>query len=217
MLGTVLLSLALYADMFPSLDLDFSGLSSLSKMGQQINGMVEMEKKLDDLPVRFKDANVSKHKSDTKSLRPYLNQGTKALEKRYPWLYGVMENLLMNKENLEAYAADSAYFRKLGDLNGDGIDEIYLHSQSRCGASICNYRVYQIDVKHKMLREILDAYSGDPKSVLKERYNGWNVLRLQKGWGAADCRVNIYRYDRITDFYQITESYEKVSGNEKID
>lgn len=88
-------------------------------------------------------------------LRPYLNQGTKVLEKKYPWLYEKMDDILMNKENAEAYASESGYFKLLADLNGDGIDEVYLQSSGRCGASICNYRVYEIDVKISNLERYL--------------------------------------------------------------
>ena len=134
--------------------------------------------------------------------RPYLNQGTKALETKYPWLYEKMDDILMNKENVEAYASDSAYFKLLGDLNGDGIDEVYLHSSGRCGASICNYRVYEIDVKNKKLREIFDAYNNfETTQIGSTLSTGWKSIFLEQCWGATNCHGNTFVYDTQKKYY----------------
>jgi len=60
-----------------------------------------------------------------------------------------MDDILINKENIEAYVSESAYLKYLGDLNDDGIDEIYLVNYRRCGSGGCNYEIYQINVLEK--------------------------------------------------------------------
>jgi hypothetical protein len=209
--GSLLLSASLYSD-FISIDFDMKGLGSLSKMSDNLNEMVEMQKKLEHLPIILIEQNTSKEKK--RYLGTYLNEGTKVLEEKYPWLYDVMYyEYLMNEENVEAYAAGSAYFKRLGDLNNDGIDEIYLHSQARCGASICSYRVFQIDVVHKRLKEIFDAYSAYGSEVMsKQTYDGWRSIHTKECWGAAQCKDYDYRYDHKKGFYILFESDEEGSN-----
>ena len=150
MLSFFFLVVALRAE-FASFDLNLSGLSSLSGMGKKLNRLSDINfSGLSNL--NFSIFKYHKEDNESTTLRPYLNQGTKALEKLYPWLYDKMDGLLMNKENIDAHVLESAYFKISDDLNDDGISEIYLHSQTRCGASICNYRVYQIDVTEKRLK-----------------------------------------------------------------
>ena len=189
---TVLLPLMVSADLFPSLDLDFSGLSSLSKMGEQLDRLVETEKKLDKLPIVLGEANRSEENdTDEVPLRPYLNKGTKGLETKYPWLYEKMEDLLMNEENLKAYVADSAYFQYLDDLNGDGIAEIFLYNSYRCGSGGCNFKVYQIDVEHQRLKELFNAYDNYERSdanILSTQHHGWKDIKLKKCYGALGCK-----------------------------
>jgi len=140
--------------------------------------------------------------ADESLVRPYLNQGTKTLEKKYPWLYEKMEDILMNKKNIEAYLLESAYFKRLGDLNGDGIDELYLHSNSRCGASICNYRVYEIDVKNRTLREIFDAYNDSETTKIGNKLSsGWRTISIKQCWGASDCHDYTFLYDADKKHY----------------
>ena len=191
---------------FASFDLNLSGLSSLSDTGKKLN-------RLSDLNLSgLSSMNLSifkRHKQENNkstSLRPYLNQGTKALEKQYPWLYEKMEELLLNQENAEAYAADSAYFKILDDLNGDGIAEVYLHSQARCGASICNYRVYRIDEKEKKLKEIFDSYNdAKPTVIEKADPSGWKSISLMQCWGATGCHCYRFGYDTKSHYYEQRE------------
>lgn len=200
------------------IDLDLSGLSSLSKSNKKLTKMVDMQKKLSSLPIVIFDHNRSateenniSNKEQPTVVRSYLNQGTKHLEKKYPWLYDKMVDILMNKENIEAYTSDSAYFKLLGDLNGDDIDEVYLSSSARCGSSICNYRVYQIDHKYKKLREIFSEYNDfDKKPISDGKHNGWKVIRLQKCWGTPQCIDYVYRYDTNTSSYSIINSSKEV-------
>ena len=195
---------ALHAE-FASFDLNLSGLSSLSGMGKKLN-------RLSDLNLSgISNLNLTIFKQHTEeddesTLRPYLNQGTKALEKQYPWLYEKMEELLLNQENAEAYAADSAYFKILDDLNGDGIAEVYLHSQARCGASICNYRVYRIDEKEKKLKEIFDSYNdAKPTTIEKADPSGWKSISLMQCWGAASCHCYRFGYDSKSRYYEMID------------
>ncbi len=46
------------------IDLDFSGLSTLSKSNKKLTKMVEMQKKLDDLPIVISDHNKSETKEN---------------------------------------------------------------------------------------------------------------------------------------------------------
>jgi len=138
---------------------------------------------------------------------PYLNVGTKELETKYPWLYDEMEEILLNQENSEAYALESAYFKRLDDLNSDGIDEIYLHSQARCGASICNYRVYQLDIKNKKLREIMDAYSDDNSTKIgKKLSTGWKSISVVQCFGAENCSNMTFVYDLQKEQYFLEQN-----------
>ena len=189
---------------FASVDLNLSGLSSLSDMGKKLNKLSDLN--LSGLSTLNFTIFKQHTEEDESSLRPYLNQGTKALEKQYPWLYEKMEELLLNQENAEAYAADSAYFKTVGDLNGDGIAEVYLHSQARCGTSICNYRVYQIDVKNKKLREIFDSYNdAEPTTIGKKDTDGWKSISLMQCWGASGCHCYRFGYDAKSKYYVLTE------------
>jgi len=194
----LLLPLVVTANPFPSLNLDFSTLSSLSKMGKQLDDLVETEKKLDNLPIRLTDDNQTKQKKDeVASLYPYLNKGTKKLEQKYPWLYEKMQDLLLNKENIEAYAANSAYFQILEDLNGDGISELFLYNSYRCGSGGCNFKIYQIDIKNKKLKEIFDLYDnydGKSKNILSTSHDGWKDIKLKKCYGSIGCKEIIFQY-----------------------
>lgn len=178
---------------FATFDLNLSGLSSLSEMGKKLN--------------KLSDLNFSTLEEDNESsIRPYLNESTKALEKKYPWLYDEMEKLLMNEENMEAYVLESAYFKILDDLNGDGIEEVYLHSQARCGASICNYRVYQIDVKGKKLKEIFDSYTdAEPTVIGKVDSSGWKTISLMQCWGATSCQCYRFAFDSKSHYYSLVD------------
>lgn len=200
---------------FASLDLNLSGLSSLSDMGKKMNKLSDLNLSgLSSLNFSiFKQNKLEENESTT--LRPYLNQGTKALEKQYPWLYDKMDELLMNKENIDAYVLDSAYFKILDDLNGDGISEVYLRSQARCGASICNYRVYQINEKEKKLKEIFDSYNdAKPTTIGKKDSSGWKSIALMQCWGAADCHCYRFRYDSKSQYYKLTEEIACSDANE---
>lgn len=190
---------------FASFDINFSGLSSLSHMGKKLNHLSDLN--LSGLSHIFDHKGQEENnESEESSIRPYLNQGTKALEKHYPWLYGKMENLLLNQENAEAYALESAYFKILDDLNGDGIAEVYLYSQARCGASICNYRVYWIDAKRKELKEIFDAYNdAKPTIIEKADQSGWKSISLMQCWGAASCHCYRFGYDAKSQYYEQRE------------
>ena len=198
-----LLFTALHAE-FTSVDLNLSGLSSLSNMGTKLNKLSDL-----NLSGLFNlNVTIFKHhtEEDESSLRPYLNQGSKALEKQYPWLYEKMEELLLNQENAESYAIDSAYFKTLDDLNGDGIAEVYLHSQANCGTSICNYRVYQIDIKIRKLREIFDSYNdAESTTIGKKDSSGWKSISLMQCWGAADCHCYRFMYDAKSRHYEIRD------------
>jgi len=145
---------------------------------------------------------------------PYLNVGTKELETKYPWLYEKMEEILLNQENSEAYALEGAYFKRLDDLNGDGIDEIYLHSQARCGASICNYRVYQLDTENKKLREIMDAYSDDNSTKIgKKLSTGWKRISVMQCFGAENCSDMTFVYDLEKEQYLLTDKLKCNENN----
>jgi hypothetical protein len=65
-LGSMLAFASLQAD-FISIDLDMKGLGSLSKMSDDLNKMVEMQKKLDHLPVKLGENNSSKKKVEKHS------------------------------------------------------------------------------------------------------------------------------------------------------
>ena len=72
-------------------DLDFSGLSTLSESNKKLSKMVEMQKQLSGIGNIFghsksetKENNISDKKEDNDTaLEPYPNQGTKHLEKKY--------------------------------------------------------------------------------------------------------------------------------------
>ena len=73
------------------INLDFSGLASLSKSNKKLTKMVEMQKELGSLPIVIFDHNGSgveennvSDKEQPTVVRPYLNQGTKHLEKNIP-------------------------------------------------------------------------------------------------------------------------------------
>lgn len=197
------LCVALQAE-FASVDLNLSGLSSLSKMGKKMERLPDLNLSgLSSMDFVIFKANKEENGTE-ESLRPYLNEGTKALEREYPWLYEEMQGMLLNEENAEAYAAESAYFKVLDDLNGDGIAEIYLHSQARCGASICSYRVYQIDAKRRKLRQIFDEYNDAGATVIgKEDANGWKSIFLMQCWGAASCHCYRFGYDTQSRQYEM--------------
>ena len=147
-----------------------------------------------------------KKKDEYKSIRPYLNQGTKDLEKKYPWLYDKMDELLMNEDNIEAYTLDSAYFKILDDLNGDGILEIYLLNYQRCGSGGCSYKIYQVDSKNKKLKEIFDLYDDDKSTVIgKAGVNGWKSISVVHCWGAASCYRYIFKFDTKEKYYLLSE------------
>ncbi len=211
--GIILFSLMLSADIFPSIDLNFSGLSSLSKMGEQLDHLVETEKKLDKLPVAFKELNNSKNNSQRESLRPYLNRGTKDLEKKYPWLYEKMEEMLLNEENIEAYALESAYFQYLDDLNDDGIAEVFLYNSSRCGSGGCNFKIYQIDTQNKRLNLLFDAYDnfeGKSTSILSTKHHGWKDINVTKCYGAMHCQNSIVEYhNKVLGYGSYAEKVSK--------
>ena len=206
-LSSFFLVTVLHAE-FASSDINLSGLSSLSNMGKKLNHLSDLN--LSGLSHVFDHKGQEENnESEENSIRPYLNQGTKNLETKYSWLYEKMDSLLMNDENIEAYSMDMAYFKNLDDLNRDGIDEIYLHSQSRCGASICNYRVYQIDTKHEKLKEIFDSYNGSNFTTIEKlKGKSWKSISIVQCWGATNCHKYTFEFDKKKKYYLLSK--EKV-------
>jgi len=157
------------------------------------------------ISIAFADTLSTVKLDDNSSLFPYLNKGTKPLEQKYPWLYDIMQEILLDKENIEAYVVDSAYFQILEDLNGDGVSEIFLYNSYRCGSGGCNFKIYQIDIEHKNLKEIFDLYDnydGKSNNILSTTHNGWKDIKLKKCYGSTGCIDITFQYNKEVGYHK---------------
>ena len=133
---------------------------------------------------------------------PHPNEGTHNLEISYPWLIQEMNTILNEDENFDPYIQKSAYFSNLEDLNGDGVNELYLYNSFKCGSGGCSFRIFQLDMHQKALKEIFEGFSPEIKgAVIQETHHGWKMIKNIFCSGAAHCTEYIFRYDENLDKY----------------
>jgi len=147
------------------------------------------------------DENLSKEVE--RAMTPRFDEGTKALVKKFPWLYDAMYDVVNSPTHYSSQISGLVEVKVVADLNGDSIDELYIQDPGMCGASICRYLVYQVNVETKTVDKIFDAYGTEMGTHIGlKTLNGWKSITVTSCYGAADCVEYSYMYDVKKKYYK---------------
>lgn len=146
------------------------------------------------------DENLSKEVE--RAMTPRFDEGTKLLVKNFPWIYNAMHDIVNSPIHYSSQISGLVEVKVVADLNGDSIDELYIEDAGMCGASICHYPVYHINVKSKTLDKIFDEYGTEESNHIGlKTLNGWKSITVTSCYGTADCVEYSYVYDERKKCY----------------